>query len=122
MKIKLDENLPFSLAPYLQSQGHDADSVIDEGLTGRDDRQVWHAAQGEGRFLITQDLDFSDLRKFTPGTHHGLLLLRLRDPGREALSAMVREIFASHNVALWEGCFVVATERKIRVLHPFRRR
>jgi predicted nuclease of predicted toxin-antitoxin system len=118
LKIKLDENLPSSLARHLRSQGHDADTVFDEGLSGRDDGQVWQAAQAEQRFLITQDLDFSDSRKFAPGTHRGLLLIRLRDPGREALSAMVREIFASQDVESWVGCFVVATERKIRILRP----
>lgn len=118
MKIKLDENLPFSLAGHLRSQGHDADTVMEEDLAGSDDGQVWQAAQAEKRFLITQDLDFSDSRRFAPGTHQGLLLIRLRDPGREALSAMVREIFASQDVESWNGCFVVATERKIRVLRP----
>ena len=34
------------------------------------------AAQSDGRFLITQDLDFSDAREYVPGTHHGLLRVR----------------------------------------------
>jgi hypothetical protein len=33
--------------------------------------------QAHGRVFITQDLDFSDARKYVPGTHHGLLLVRL---------------------------------------------
>ena len=36
----------------------------------------WLAPQSGSRFLITQDLDFSDIRKFAPGTHHGLLLVQ----------------------------------------------
>jgi hypothetical protein len=36
-------------------------------------------AQRAGRFLVTQDLDFSDVRRFEPGSHHGLLLVRLPD-------------------------------------------
>lgn len=118
MRIKLDENLPFTLARHLRSLGHDAETVFDEGLAGRDDGQVWRAAQKERRFFITQDLDFSDSRKFAPGSHSGLLLIRLRDPGRQALSTLVREIFASQNVADWQSCFVVATERKIRIRKP----
>jgi predicted nuclease of predicted toxin-antitoxin system len=121
LKIKLDENLPFTLAPHLGNLGYDVDTVFDEGLVGEDDGEVWKAAQAEGRFLITQDLDFSDSRKFAPGSHHGLLLIRLRDPGREALAAVVREIFASQNVEDWARCFVVATERKIRILRPEKR-
>jgi predicted nuclease of predicted toxin-antitoxin system len=77
MKLKLDENLPATLAVRLRELGHDADTVRDEGLTGRPDELVWQAAQAEGRFLVTQDLDFSDARKFAPGTHCGILLVRI---------------------------------------------
>jgi len=118
LKIKLDENLPRVLALHLIGLGHDVETVPEEGLAGRQDGMVWAAAQREERFLITQDLDFSDVRRFGPGSHCGLLLVRLRDPGRLALAAVVREVFASSDVSGWTGCFVVVTERKIRVLRP----
>ena len=57
------------------------DNVRMEGLSGRPDPDVWQAAQVSERYLITQDMDFSNMKKFAPGTHHGLLLLRLRAPG-----------------------------------------
>lgn len=69
MRIKLDENLPGALVPALSALGHDVDSVRQEGLTGRPDPEIWLATQLNGRLLITQDLDFSDLRQFEPGTH-----------------------------------------------------
>jgi predicted nuclease of predicted toxin-antitoxin system len=84
VNIKLDENLPERLAQVLSDFGHDVDTVLSEQLAGHDDADVWSAAQSVGRFLITQDLDFSDLRQYTPGTHAGLLLVRLRTPGRVA--------------------------------------
>ena len=80
MNIKLDENLPESLVSKLEALGHDVDTVPSEHLAGRDDDEVWQAAQVADRFLITQDLDFSDVRRFTPGTHAGLLLVRLAQP------------------------------------------
>jgi hypothetical protein len=73
MKIKLDENLPTSLVADLTALGHDVDTAPTEGLAGHPDSDVWRAAQSAGRFLITQDLDFSDVRAFAPGTHHGIL-------------------------------------------------
>jgi predicted nuclease of predicted toxin-antitoxin system len=87
VNIKLDENLPERLISELQALGHNVDTVRSEQLAGRDDADVWQAAQSAGRFLITQDLDFSDLRTYTPGTHAGLLLVRLARPGRNALVA-----------------------------------
>jgi predicted nuclease of predicted toxin-antitoxin system len=118
MRIKLDENLPTKLAPLLGALGHNVDTVPEERLQGRDDSAIWLAAQGAGRFLVTQDLDFSDIRQFRPGTHHGILLVRLRTPGRAALTARLSSIFQGENVESWSRCFVVATDRKIRVVRP----
>jgi len=66
MRIKLDEDLPIGLSPLLGKLSHDVSTVRDEGLDVRPDSDIWQAAQREARFLITQDLDFSDLRTFVP--------------------------------------------------------
>lgn len=118
MLIKLDENLPSRLVGALASLGHDIDTVSAEGLTSRPDGEVWDAARAAGRFLITQDLDFSDMRRFQPGTHPGILLVRLRNPGRNALFLKVKTLFENEAADNWSGCFVVATERKLRVRRP----
>jgi predicted nuclease of predicted toxin-antitoxin system len=118
VKIKLDENLPERLVSELRALGHDADTVRAEHLAGRDDSEIWQAAQLADRFLITQDLDFSDLRQYTPGTHVGLLLVRLARPGRDALTARVAMLFATEPVEQWRGCLVVATDHKVRIKRP----
>jgi predicted nuclease of predicted toxin-antitoxin system len=84
--------------------------------TGKPDEEIWRAVLSENRFLITQDLDFSDTRRFVPGTHAGLLLVRLREPGAQALLKIIGAVAA--DIAGWAGCFVVLTDNKIRVKHP----
>src|SRR5271169_292693 len=121
MNIKLDENLPLRLATLLKGLGHDVHTLHDELLVGCADREIWEATQKESRFLITQDLDFSDLRQFAPGSHHGILLVRLRSPSRRDLIERIEGLFQKGSVGEWAGCFVVATERKIRVLKPGRK-
>ncbi|MDP1526886.1 MAG: DUF5615 family PIN-like protein [Rhodocyclaceae bacterium] len=116
MKIKLDENLPSRLAGILAANGHDVHTVPEENLSGRPDADIWQVVNTEGRFLITQDLDFSDTRQFAPGTHPGVLLLRLREPGAGALVAAVQAI--ATEIGEWAGCFVVATENKVRIKRP----
>ena len=118
MKIKLDENMPFSLVGRLNALGHDTDSVPQEGLAGKDDDSVWQAAQAEGRFFITQDLDFSDLRVFAPGTHAGILLVRLSDARKQVVTSFVEALFQNETTEEWLRCFVVATEHKLRVRRP----
>ena len=115
MRIKLDENLPERLVPELAKLGHEVDTVRSEHLTGHPDNEIWQAAQSMDGFLITQDLDFSDIRRYVPGTHGGLLLVRLAHPGRDALVARVALVFATEPVDQWKGCLVVATDYKVRV-------
>ena len=67
MNIKRDENLPERLVPVLTELGHDTDTVRGERLNAQSDPNVWSATQAAQRFFITQDLDFSDMRRYTPG-------------------------------------------------------
>jgi predicted nuclease of predicted toxin-antitoxin system len=87
-------------------------------LWGQDDDVVWRAAQANRRFLVTQDLDFSDVRQFVPGTHFGLLLVRLPQPGRSALFERVSALFREEDVENWARCLVTATPTKVRVRRP----
>lgn len=116
MRVKLDENITPSAALGLRALGHDVHTVIDEGLRGCSDGDLWAAVQAEGRFLVTQDLDFSDTRRFDPGTHHGVLLVRIPDQEQPQLSEYITAWFELAED--WERCFVVATPRKVRVRRP----
>jgi hypothetical protein len=118
MKLKLDENLPESLLATLSAAGHDVDNVRIENLIGEPDHNVWKSAQDCGRFLITQDLDFSDIRRFAPGSHYGLMLVRLRVPGRLALAARIGAVFCLEEVHSWARCFILLTDHKLRVTRP----
>lgn len=118
MKIKLDENLPVDLASTLSQLGHNVETVPEENLAGARDDVIWQMAQAEGRMLVTQDLDFSNVHQFRPGTHHGLLLLRLQLPTRRSLIRRVEAVFAEEPVTDWIGCLVIVTDRKIRVRFP----
>ncbi|MGB7157257.1 MAG: DUF5615 family PIN-like protein [Tepidisphaeraceae bacterium] len=118
MKIKLDENVPEELADLLTSNHHDVHTVRGESLVGHDDRTVFAAAVREQRVLITQDLDFSDLRRFKPGTHPGIVLVRLHDPSRRRLIERFRQVIATETIESWIGCFVVVTDKKLRIRRP----
>jgi predicted nuclease of predicted toxin-antitoxin system len=118
VNIKLDENIPARLQAILKDLSHDVDTVPQEGLAGRDDQTIWNATQQAQRFLITQDLDFSDVRRYAPGRHCGLMIVRLRDPSRRALVQRLQAAFQTEDVEGWRGCFVVVTDRKIRVRRP----
>lgn len=121
MRIKLDENIAQSAVIRLAALGHDVHTVLEERLSGRPDAEVWAAAQTEERFLITQDLDFSDERRFTAGLHAGVLLIRLPDAEQWRVSDYIAAWFSAPDVDTWERCFVVATPNKVRVRRPIGR-
>ena len=118
MKVKLDENIPVRLAGDLAILGHDVDTVASEGLKGKADGDVWTASKRDERFLITQDLDFSDIRQFKPGTHPGLLLVRLREPGANTLLSRIHAVIQAEGLDSFARCFVVLTDRKLRIRRP----
>ena len=117
MRLELDENVPSRAIEVFAQHGHDVDTTVrEEGFAGRSDGEIWEAAKADGRLLVTQDLDFSDIRRYRPGTHPGLLIVRLREPGANEL---VRQLGAvAGDLSTWAGCFVVLTDHKIRVKRP----
>jgi predicted nuclease of predicted toxin-antitoxin system len=76
VRRKLDENLPHDLAAALGRRGHDVHTVADEHLAGESDPVVVAAATDEGRMLLTLDRGIGDLRRYPPGSHAGILVLR----------------------------------------------
>jgi len=118
MKIKLDENLPSEAGDLLTARGHDVHTVQQELLAGHDDDDIFRAAIRKSRVLLTQDLDFSDLRKFRPGTHSGVVIFRLHKPSRRRILARIRQLIDETPIEEWKGCFVVVGDRRLRVKRP----
>ena len=53
MRFKLDENIPLELREVLRVAGHDAQTVLDQGLGGFGDQDIAAACRREGRVIIT---------------------------------------------------------------------
>jgi predicted nuclease of predicted toxin-antitoxin system len=118
MRIKLDENLGRSAIALLTQAGHEADRVTDEGLSGATEETVWRRVCTEGRFFVTLDLDFADVRQYAPGSHPGILLLRPRNTGRSAAIAVLSRVTREHTFDALSGCQVIADENLTRIRRP----
>jgi len=116
--VKLDENLSQSHAEFLSGAGYLAERVTDEGMSGADDLMVWQRVVAEGRFFVTLDLDFADIRRFPPGSHPGILLLRPRSRSRTAVLEILERIVREHPLPSLAGCFVVADINHTRIRRP----
>jgi predicted nuclease of predicted toxin-antitoxin system len=115
MRVKLDENLGRAHARFLQQLGFEVDRVHDQGLSGEADRVIWQRVCQEGRFFITLDLDFADVRQYPPGSHPGILLLRPHSRGRQAVLELLRRVLEEHPLSELAGCLAVADIAHTRV-------
>ncbi len=116
--LKLDENLAQPHVDFLNGAGYSAERVTDEGLSGADDAIVWRRAVAEGRMFLTLDLDFADVRRFPPGSHPGLLLLRPRNRSRDAVLEILQRVIQEQPLDSLRSCFVVADINHTRIRRP----
>ena len=118
MRVKLDENLPASLLGLLRDRGLSVDTVAEEGLTGCADSAVLSAATSEDRMVITLDRGFGDIRQYPPGTHGGIVVLRLRSDGADAVRDAVESLLNHHDLADLIGAITVVHDDTLRIRRP----
>lgn len=115
MKFKLDENLPTELAAFLHRLGHEADTVVQEGLNGADDRELLAHVRKEHRTLLTMDKGIADIRRYPPREFSGLVVFRTSRSGRESVTRFVEQNLPVVLRETLTGRLVVVTDGGIRI-------
>jgi predicted nuclease of predicted toxin-antitoxin system len=118
VKFKLDENLPASSLAILTGGGHDVDTVRAEGLTGAPDEDVVAGAAAAGRILITLDRGMGDIRSYPPGSHAGIVVLRLADQSAATVSKAVSDLASFAEPGSLTGAVTVLQRGLLRIRHP----
>ncbi len=80
MRLLLDEMYPAALAEALTAAGHDAVTVLEAGLNGRADADVFAAAVEQSRATLTENVgDFARIaaEHLDGGAHHPGVLIAL---------------------------------------------
>ena len=108
MRILVDENIPNVTVSTLRGAGHDVRDIRGTPRQGMTDEELWSLAQTEARMLVTTDKGFSEHRD---EQHHGVLIVRLRQPNEERLHARVVAAFAQFPEARWPGLLVVMRDQ-----------
>lgn len=80
MKFKLDENLGLATARILREPGYDVSTVVDQKLQGSADQTIYDVCLREQRCLVTLDLDFANVLRFSPEPTAGIVVLRPPGP------------------------------------------
>ena len=59
MRFLVDAQLPPALARWLTARGEEADHVLDLGLLGANDDEIWRVASERGAVIVSKDEDFA---------------------------------------------------------------
>jgi predicted nuclease of predicted toxin-antitoxin system len=115
MKFKLDENLPGEGVLVLRAAGHDAVTVLDQGLGGRPDPEIFAVVQAEGRALITLDVGFGNIRTYTPRMSAGIIVLRLGRQSKPVVLAAIAEVAAAAVAEPVTGKLWIVEDGRLRI-------
>jgi len=79
----------------LRNRGFDVVRVQNLSLRGAPDREVLLKAQELERVLLTNDLGFGDIRRYSPSGFKGIIILKLKDYGSMAdVHAVLQDLLA----------------------------
>lgn len=104
MNILVDENIPLMTVRALREAGHDVLDIRGTADEGMQDPSLWETAQSSGCLLVTTDKGFTQRRR---ERHHGLLVVRLRQPNRRKIHERVMRAVGQFSEAEWPGLTVV---------------
>jgi predicted nuclease of predicted toxin-antitoxin system len=108
MRILVDENIPRMTVEALRANGHDVKDVRGTAQQALADSALWQLAQEEGRLLITTDKGFTSFRSVL---HHGILLVRLRQPNRHKINSSVFAALKRFDESDWPNLVVVVRDK-----------
>jgi predicted nuclease of predicted toxin-antitoxin system len=118
-RFLIDESLSRAVATALAAAGHDTLDARDCGLRGAPDGTVHARAVSEDRVLVSGDTDFANTLRFRPGTHPGIVVLRVPNEWSPAERAH-RLVHALDEalLATIAGTTVIVAPARVRVLRP----
>jgi predicted nuclease of predicted toxin-antitoxin system len=116
MHIKVDEDLPQAVAQLLRQRSYECSTVSEQGMGGWKDPRLWAAVQGHEYFFITADKGFGDIRRYPPGTHGGVLLLRPSEDGIRPLVELTELVLLNvSSLEALRGLLTVASPQGLRI-------
>jgi predicted nuclease of predicted toxin-antitoxin system len=115
IRFLLDMGVAQSTGEFLNSFGHDAVHLRDQGLQRLPDEQIVEKAQEEGRTIVTHDLDFGRIVALSGGTVPSIVTLRLINMTPAQVNIALQTVLNDAAQSLEQGALVTITDSGIRI-------
>jgi predicted nuclease of predicted toxin-antitoxin system len=92
LRFKLDENAAPQWRTPLEQAGHEASTVVEEGLKGTGDSTLARICQESGLCLITADLHFAQIIEYPPEEYARIIVLRHPKPTLARMLGLVQQV------------------------------
>lgn len=119
IRFKLDENFSPSLTSLFHQSGYDAESVLEEQLSGSADENIYQVCLQENRCIVTLDLDFANILRFPAEKTQGIVVIR---PNRSITLDIMIEMILLLLKTLEEndpvGCLWILEPHQLRIRKP----
>lgn len=115
MRFIADMCMDVRVASWLNSQGHDATHLRDEGLQRLPNGGVFEKAIAESRVVVTFDLDFGEIVALSKGRKTGVILFRLRKTRTAFVIQRLSDVISECADALTRGAIVIVEDARHRI-------
>lgn len=118
VSIKVDEDLPPVVAQIFTQAGHDASTVPEQGWSGCPDDVLLTRLRAEGRWLVTADKGFADVRQYVPGSYAGIIVFQTPVESRRRYLTLAEAVARTLTLERLSGCLLVVTPGRVRIRRP----
>jgi predicted nuclease of predicted toxin-antitoxin system len=118
VSIKVDEDLPPAVAEIFGEVGHDVRTVRQQSWGGFPDDELLARLRAEGRWLLTADRGFADIRRHAPGTYPGIVVFQATVESRRRYLALAEAAARTLELERLSGCLVIVTTGQVRIRRP----
>ena len=116
LRFLLDMGVSYKVAHWLNSVGHNAIHLSDEGLHTMEDDLILNKAESENRIILTADMDFGKILAFTKSTSISVIQFRIFDLSPDNIISKINTVFDKFSEQLNSGSVIITVQQnKIRI-------
>jgi predicted nuclease of predicted toxin-antitoxin system len=115
IQFLLDENVPPVVGQFLRDKGFNVKEVRKTLPPGTQDDTVISLARQEQRVLVTFDKHFSNLLVYPPGSHYGIIRIRIHPPLIFEIINAFDQLLTKFDIETMRGPLIVLERAGFRV-------